>query len=161
MDFSSFFDYPDSPSQAETSELTFLANWSANDWSALLEYTQTQMFNDDEVVIQAGDVNRGLYLVSFGTLEVLIPQRGATRLVRFATIEAGSVLGEQSFLDGKPRSAQIRAIEESQLFYLSLDNFDIFAARRPELARALIFDLGRILSLRLRQTTAFISDWAK
>jgi hypothetical protein len=37
----------------------------------------------------------------------------------------------------------------------------VLAAREPELARALLLDLGRILSLRLRHTSALVARFAE
>jgi CRP-like cAMP-binding protein len=69
------------------------------------------------------------------------------------TYEHGTVVGEQTFLDGRPRSATIRALTDGALVRLSRESFDVLSAREPELARAILLDLGRILSLRLRRTT--------
>ncbi len=159
MDFSSFFDYPESEANTTRDEYVFLPTWRDQEWAKLLEHTETRVFNAGDIVLRAGDNERALYLVAFGSFEVLLSRGQPERLIRFALIETGSVLGEQSFLDGNPRSATIRAVTEGQMFHLGLDAFEIFAAKEPRLARDLLFDLGRILSLRLRQTTAFIADW--
>src|SRR5437773_1007824 len=134
MDFSSFFDYPEmeSDSTTETDDLTFLGAWDTHKWNKLFQYTQTRLFSKGEFVIKAGETDRAIHLVSYGTLEVLLPKQGHN-YTRFGTIEEGSVLGEQTFLDGKPRSAMIRAEDESQTLYLSLDAFEIFAAHEPQL----------------------------
>jgi len=88
---------------------------------------------------------------------VLIPYRGNQSLRRLTTVDAGSVIGEQAFLDGRPRSATIRAVTDCELLRLSFEAFEVLAAREPDLARSILFDLGRILSIRLRRTSALIS----
>jgi len=40
---------------------------------------------------------------------------------------------------------------------LSLDSFEILAAHHPDLARSMLMDLGRILSLRLRQAMTMVA----
>jgi CRP/FNR family cyclic AMP-dependent transcriptional regulator len=159
MDFSPFFDYPETDDSQPRDDFVFLPAWREQDWDKLLEYTQTRAYEAGDLVIRAGDVERTLYIVAFGTFEVLLPKGESRRPVRFATVETGSVVGEQGFLDGYPRSATIRAATAGQMFQLSLEAFEGFAAREPKLARDILFDLGRILSLRLRQTTAFVADW--
>jgi CRP/FNR family transcriptional regulator, cyclic AMP receptor protein len=159
VDFTTFFNYPDSESEAASEDFSFLPTWSPQDWDKLLQHTQTQMWSEGDIVVSAGETERALHLVHYGTLEVLMPVAG--RLVAITTIAEGSVLGEQTFLDGKPRSATIRATEESQTLYLDLSAFEIFAAKEAELARLFLFDLGRILSLRLRQTTILASQLRK
>jgi CRP-like cAMP-binding protein len=159
MDFSSFFDYPEAEDTQPRDEFVFLPAWREQDWAKLLEHTQARAYEAGDIVIRAGDAERTLYLVASGAFEVLLPRGESGRLVRFSTVETGSVVGEQSFLDGNPRSATIRAVTAGQMFQLSLEAFEVFAAREPKLARDILFDLGRILSLRLRQTTAFVADW--
>jgi CRP-like cAMP-binding protein len=72
-------------------------------------------------------------------------------------VRAGSVIGEQAFVDGQPRSATVRSTTDSELLRLSRDAFETFAARDPALAMDLIFDLARILSLRLRTSQALMA----
>ena len=157
MDFSSFFDYPGSDRKGESAEYEFLPAWSTRDWDKLLNLTQTQLHRPGDIVIRAGDTERALYILIYGTLEVLVPVGGS--LVPLATIPERSVVGEQTFLDGKPRSATIRAATDSQTLYLSFTAFETFHARQPELAYLFILDLARILSLRFRQRTALMSQW--
>ena len=159
MDFTSFFDYPNLDSSERQEEMVFLPDRSEGDWAKLLTFTETRRFRSGEVVIRLGETDRALYLLTEGSLDVLIPYRGDQSLRRFATVDAGSVIGEQAFLDGKPRSATVQATTHCELLRLSFDAFEVLAAREPELARAILFDLGRILSIRLRRTSAFISAW--
>jgi CRP-like cAMP-binding protein len=136
------------------SALVFLAAWNDHDWEKLLAHTEILHFRAGEMVIQAGESDRTLYIVAQGRLEVLL---GDARVRRIATIETGSVVGEQVFLDGQPRSASVRALTDGKILRLSLEAFEIFAAHEPHLGMAFLFDLARILSLRLRQTTALIT----
>jgi CRP-like cAMP-binding protein len=71
------------------------------------------------------------------------------------------VIGEQAFLDGKPRSATLRAITDGEMLSVSLEAFQILAAHEPELARDMLLDLARTLSVKLRQANTFISNWIK
>lgn len=150
MNFSSFFNYPVDDSDEDPSDYVFLPEWGNDEWGKLLKHTQTLLYKAGKIVIHEGAITQTLFIVSFGTLEVIVTHGRQSK--RIATIQTGSVMGEQSFLDGKPRSADIRAATDCQILQLSRDNFDIFAAREPALARAFLFDLGRIISLRLRHT---------
>ena len=72
-------------------------------------------------------------------------------------IDAGSVFGEQAFVDGHPRSASVRAISPGELRRLDYDAFERLSEVDPQLAQALITDLARVLSERLRRTTQFVN----
>ena len=113
-------------------------------------------FSAGELVVHQGGAEQELYIVTRGRLEVLVGDQRDWK--RVAVIEPGSVFGEQSFVDGKPRSASVRALSDGEIRTLSLESFEVLAAKDPALMRAVVFDLARILSLRLRQTTARVQN---
>jgi CRP/FNR family transcriptional regulator, cyclic AMP receptor protein len=146
---SSYFDYPtDEPAESDP---TFLADRGEQDWAIVLAHTETRRFSAGDEVIRAGDDDRALYLLTAGSLAVA---SGAA----FRTIDAPSVVGEVAFLDGGKRSLTLVATSDGELRRLGLESFEALAGRHPELARAMLFDLGRIVSLRLRFLTQLIED---
>jgi CRP-like cAMP-binding protein len=160
MDFQSFFDYPGETAADEARQLVFLADLSPEGWGKLLARTGAQRFRAGEVLVRAGEAQPALYIVASGSLEVLgTDRRGRER--RVAVIEQGSVFGEQSFFDRLPRSATVRALTDGELRSLTPEAFEVLAAREPDLARMVLLDLGRILSLRLRATSALAARLAE
>jgi CRP/FNR family transcriptional regulator, cyclic AMP receptor protein len=145
----SYFDYP--TEEPAESELTFLADRGEQDWQIVLSHTETRRFTVGDEVIRAGDDDRALYLLTEGRLAVA--SGGA-----FRSIDAPSVVGEVAFLDGGKRSLTLVAATDGELRRLSLDSFEALAGRHPGLARAMLFDLGKIVSLRLRFLTELIED---
>lgn len=158
MSVSSFFDYPTQDEATDTDDLVFLGEWSQRDWGKLLGHTETYRYEAGEYLIRQGHVDRSLFLIAEGQFEVLIPEGNHRQPRRIAIIESGSVIGEQAFLDNRPRSADVRATIPSEIFRLSFEAFEIFAAREPDMARSVLLNLGRILSARLRQMTRFVSS---
>lgn len=158
MDTSSFFSYPSDSHLAEQEGLLFLREADESDWSNLLSYTTTQRFSAGDQLITAGDHDDSLLLIAEGVLEVLIPHGSTQKLKQLTTIKAGSVIGEQSFFDQQPRSTHIRALTDGELYRLSRESFMVLSANFPQLARLLLLDLGKIISMRLRQTTQFLSQ---
>jgi CRP-like cAMP-binding protein len=157
MSFGSFFDYPEAEPGASAEEIVLLPQWSDTKWSRLLPYTTTRRFRAGETVIRSGEVDRSLYFVMSGDVEVLLGTPRGRSIRRLALVRAGSVIGEQAFVDGQPRSATVRSVTDGELLRLSQDAFETFAARDPALAMELIFDLARILSLRLRTNQAMMA----
>jgi hypothetical protein len=49
------------------------------------------------------------------------------------------------------------AATAGELRRLSLDGFEALSARHPELGRAILFDLGRIVATRLRWLTDYVA----
>jgi CRP-like cAMP-binding protein len=129
-------------------------------WRDLLSYMEVKRFRPGDVLIKQGAIDRGMYLVRKGRLAVLVAEQEGGRVRRIGTIEAGSVVGEQALLDGKPRSATITALGECELLRLSFESFGEIHAKRPELAGLFLFQLARVISLRFRraQTQPEIPD---
>jgi CRP/FNR family cyclic AMP-dependent transcriptional regulator len=158
VDTSTFFDYPTLSVTERKGDLLFLAERSEEDWEKLLGHTDARRFRAGDELIRAGDVDRSLYIVTEGVLEVFLPQQaGGSK--QFKSIEAPAVVGEVGFVDGGPRSTTLRAQTDGELRRLSFEAFEVLAAREPDLGRAVLLDIGRILSHRLRVATDFIADW--
>jgi len=133
-----------------------LPDRSKEDWERLLAHSEILRFSPGDLVISAGEEDRALYIVVAGTLEiVLYDDRGEEH--RFGTIGPRSVTGEMAFLDGRPRAATIRALTDADLMRVSFESYEALAARHPELGRAILLDLGRILAARLRRANEVIA----
>jgi len=158
MDTSSFFDYSSDSAVTSQEGLILLKDATEQDWDILLSFTTTQRFSAGDWVIVAGDEADSLFLIADGELEVLIPVGRNKSLKRLTTIHQGSVIGEQSFFDEQPRSVTCRANTDGELYRLNRANFMVMSAKHPALSRNLLLDLGKIISLRLRQTTEFLAQ---
>ena len=81
-----FFDYPTDDAGGPGGDLTFMERHFEEDWTIVLGHTEARRFSAGEVVIRAGEVDRALYLVTAGSLEVA----GSGH---FRSIEAPAVVG--------------------------------------------------------------------
>lgn len=130
-----------------------LTHWNAEHWSKLLGSTTVKPFRASEVVIQLGVNDRALYLVAEGKLEVGVTMFDGVSVSSLARIEAGSVIGEQSFFDGEPRSANVWAVTDGALLRWEFEQYRRFGEEEPALARDFLFGIAQVLSSRLRLTT--------
>ena len=155
---SSLFPYPVPSGDEQPEELIFMRERSPAHWDRLLQFIERRAFRSGEEVIRRGDVDRALYIVVDGNLEARVTEsrggRGAA-----VPVPPGSVIGEIGFFDGKPRTATVTAVTDGEMLRLSFDSFQTLAVREPDLAQAMLLDLGRILAIRLRQTDEFIRGW--
>lgn len=150
----SFFDYDSVAVHERSSELQLLAGRPRSDWEKVLAHTETRRFSRGETIIEAGEHDRALYLLTEGALGVRLagdPEK------TFKAIDAPSVVGEVAFLDGGPRSATLFGLSDGELLRLRLESFETLAAREPELGRAILFDLARIVTARLRLASDVIA----
>jgi CRP-like cAMP-binding protein len=129
-------------------ESGLLAARTAEDWDVLLDHTETRRLRPGDWLIRAGERDRALYVLSGGRLEAHVPGRPPR------AIDAPATVGELAFLDGRPRSAGLRALTHGEAERLSYGAFEALSARHPHLARALLLDLGRIVVARLRAVEA-------
>jgi CRP-like cAMP-binding protein len=91
-----------------------------------------------EVLFKAGEPGDALYIVTDGSVEVLAnDQPGAETSVNvIAVLGEGHAFGEMSLLSGGPRTATIRAIEDTELLKIGKDDFDRLVAADHHLADA-------------------------
>ncbi|MEP7020486.1 MAG: cyclic nucleotide-binding domain-containing protein [Pseudonocardiales bacterium] len=151
-----FFDYPSGAQQSGAAEQLrpFLPHASEREWSELLRLATVRRLAPGETLISPGPGSRSLFLVIEGQVEVLAPANRKWRHV--ATIGAGSVVGELAFFDGGERSALVRALTDVSASELTHESFGALRRTNPELAMALVLDVGRVLSQRMRLAQAAI-----
>lgn len=135
--------------------MTFLKDASASDWAKLFRYTRDQSFQPGEILIRERAVDRSMYLVLAGQLEIWIGQEGKEAQA-VSQIEAGEIFGEQSFMDGLPRSGTVRAVNAGDVKILDWRTFEQLAVQEPRLARDILEDIARTLSMKLRQTNRLL-----
>ena len=154
MDYVGVFRHRGDIASSAANECLLLPEWDEADWRKLFAVVTARPVAASEVVIQRGVDDRSLYLVAAGSLEVGITYVDGVGVNPIARICAGSVIGEQSFFDARPRSANAWAVTDGELLCLTREKFSEFAAAEPAMTCDFLFALGRILSLRLRNTTA-------
>lgn len=152
----SLFSYPEEsdgpPGPAEPPRFIFLHNLASAGWKKILAHCETLQFWAGDTLLYAGDTDDAFYILTAGTVEVVLPQQNNAGPA-LTEIPEGSVFGELSFFDGQPRSASIRARSDGNAIRISRANFDHLSGWDPVLGRQILLDLGRIMSLRLRWTT--------
>lgn len=93
-------------------EFLVVPQWQQADWEALFSYAQQVKVAGGDVLIHQDAAERGLYFVASGLLELdSVPGQSA-----IVTVHPGSVVGELSFLDGKPRATKVWAVAHSDLY---------------------------------------------
>ncbi len=138
----------------DSADLLFLPEATATDWAKIFSYAEVREVPAGLALVQAGEDDRALYLLTEGTLGVRMPREESA----FKSIDAPSVVGELAFFDGSPRSATLDALTDVQVVRIDMDGFHRLSAAEPQLAEAMLMDLARILALRLRMASDVISS---
>lgn len=100
---------------------------------------------EGESIIHKGDMESCLYVIAQGKMRVHDGER------TIAFLEAGEIIGEMALLDPAPRAASVTACEDSVLFRLDKEAFDIALADNPEIAHGVLRVLCRRLRLQLQR----------
>lgn len=88
-----------------------------------------------ERVVQQHDAADACYVVESGRLAVLISDGTHERQV--AVLEAGELFGEMGLLTGEPRTATVRAIDDSRLVVVGSSSLSSALEKSPDLASRL------------------------
>lgn len=116
---------------------------SANQIKELMAIADEGAAKPTTVFFKEGDRGDALLVVLEGQVEVT--KRGAT----LAKLEAGSVLGEMSLLDGDSRSATATALTEVKYLKISSARFDKLLSADNVAALKIVSNLAQVMSRRL------------
>jgi len=117
--------------------------------ATLLAFADTIKFEPGQVLIRQADTDAAVFILSEGTLEVVVEDGDTQRTV--ATIEPYALVGEQSFIDGGPRTATVVAKTHGVAHRLTDSGFEQVRSVHPEVACAFLVDVSRALAQRVRQ----------
>jgi hypothetical protein len=98
---------------------------------------------EGDPIILEGRVNDDIYVLTKGRLAVSKRQRGDD--LTLAYISPGEVFGEMAFLTRRPRSATVRAVEESECIMIKSVHLRLLAYQQP----SVILQIARVLAQRL------------
>ncbi len=99
-------------------------------------------FMKGELMTRQGAEAHWLYILTKGSAEVIVStDAGVHKTV--SILHAGDFFGEMSLLTGEPRSASLKALEDSECYRLDRKAFDDILHGRPEIAHYLSELLAR------------------
>ena len=128
--------------------------WTDADWRCLFQFATAVQVAAGEPLIKASDPGRTLFFIMDGALEVFVHSTGGVAMGSVSKEGAGTVFGELSFFDGNGRSASVWTVDDCDVACMTLEQYSALEQAHPQIARDLLFGLGRLMSMRLRRATA-------
>jgi CRP-like cAMP-binding protein len=113
---------------------------TAEEIASIAAVAQDHTYLPGQIIVTQGTPGQAFYLITSG--RVAIERDGAV----LGAFGAGDFFGEMSLLDSAPRSATIRAIDETRCLMLSSWDFKSLIEKTPSIAIKLL----EVLSRRLR-----------
>jgi CRP-like cAMP-binding protein len=86
---------------------------SADELRQLAKATAGHVFAPGETLIRVGDEGSSMFVVHSGRVAVQLPDRGRPRTV--AELTEGNFFGEMALFTGEPRTANVVALEETEV----------------------------------------------
>ena len=103
----------------------------------------------DEIIFDEGEEGQGLFLVLTGRIKIVLPASANELLLELGP---GAFFGEVALLDQSLRTAQARAIEDSDIAVLFRAEFLSLLETHSNIASRISYQLARVLAARLRQS---------
>jgi CRP-like cAMP-binding protein len=108
----------------------------------LVERLRYAAFVKGEVMTRQGAEAHWLYILTKGSAEVTLSLASGENK-RVSLLQAGDFFGEMSLLTGEPRSATVKALEDSECYRLDRQAFEDILRARPEITQHLSEVLAR------------------
>ncbi len=115
------------------------------------EIAQPQTCSGTVELFREGQAADSLLLIRYGSVQ--IAQSGDNNTVIMATLGGGAHFGEMSLLDGEPRSATARTLEDSELVLIPYAKLRAVLDAQPAVAAKFYRALALYLGGRLRATS--------
>lgn len=115
-------------------------NFAANQEHSLYNI---KFLNKDEWLLREGEEGKFVYLVRNGRLKAFRNINGKEVMLGF--IEAGEFVGEMAYINGEPRSADVKCLTDVELIEIPSGILDSILFSKPAWSRALLKTLSRRL----------------
>jgi CRP/FNR family cyclic AMP-dependent transcriptional regulator len=110
-------------------------------------------FRRHETIFHQGDPGDALHIVSSGAVKIVLPSLEGEEAI-IATLRSGDFFGELAMLDGAPRSATAVALEASETWTLTREQFLAVLDQDKALRESLLAGLAR----ELRRITGHVEE---
>jgi small-conductance mechanosensitive channel/CRP-like cAMP-binding protein len=119
------------------SAVDVFAPLSVEETSMLAKAAVSHVFAPGETVIRAGDPGSSMFVVHNGRVSVQINDKGKLRTV--ATLNEGDFFGEMALFTGEPRTANVVAVEETEVLEIGHKAMKAVFETNPGLVESLSY----------------------
>jgi small-conductance mechanosensitive channel/CRP-like cAMP-binding protein len=119
------------------SAVDIFAPLSVEETGMLAQAATRHVFAPGEMVIRAGDPGSSMFVVHNGKVRVQVNENGRPRTV--ATLNEGDFFGEMALFTGEPRTANVVALEETEVLEIGHAAMKQVFDTNPDLVESLSF----------------------
>ena len=126
---------------------------SKEDLKKLAAFAFTKTYAPGDTIIEEGRTGNGLYVITSGSVHV-VKGLNTENAQHVATLGSGEFFGEMALLGEWPRSASVRAVEETECIGIDRWLFLAQIRKQPHMAITML----QVMAERLRDTDAKLGD---
>jgi small-conductance mechanosensitive channel len=108
---------------------------TAEELNALAQNVRGHVYAPGEMIIRAGDNGSSMFVVHRGSVDVRVDANGQQRTIK--RLSEGDFFGEMALFTGEPRTANVVAAEETEVFEIGKDAMKSLFETNPDLVEAL------------------------
>ena len=129
------------------------AGFGPSDFESLEKCLVRRRYPAGQTLFHMGDEGGSLHFIERGRVKVTIPSSSGEELI-LAILGAGNLLGELSLFDGKPRSATVQALEDTETLCLHREDLLALMRGRFDVVEKILV----VLAGRIRDTDTLLAD---
>ena len=108
-------------------------------------------------IFKEGSTSASLCFIVEGDISIF-KETTPSEHMKIADIMAGGVIGEMGIIDGRPLSASAIASTDAVILMITRNDFRTLIKENGNLGVKLLWNIARIISMRLRQTTGLLAE---
>jgi potassium-dependent mechanosensitive channel len=120
-------------------QVTYFQNLTELELRQLIEIGYRKRLLESNILFREGDPGDAFYIILSGSVEVYVEKLNK----RLTTLQTGKFFGELSLMLGIPRTATVRALEDTILFVINNKSFEKLLHEQPEVAEAIVQELSK------------------
>ncbi len=125
---------------------------SDEDVGLILPYFEMKQCSKGSVLFNEGDRGDYIGIIVTGRLDVKKETEFKGKQLIIASLKEGSFVGEMSLVnENEPRSATVKASEDSELIILKRESLDALNEKYPTIGIKILKGLNQVLAVRLRK----------
>ena len=135
--------------------LFILGALTDDDVEWMIDVGHKEEFSESQILVQEGKPVDTIYIVLQGKLAVLAQSLGGQEVNRLGV---GEIVGEMSFIDSRPPSTTVKAVEETIVLSIPRDKLSAKLDQDSDFGARFYRAIAITLSDRLRHTMAYFGD---
>ncbi|HEY9850492.1 MAG TPA: mechanosensitive ion channel domain-containing protein [Leptolyngbyaceae cyanobacterium] len=120
-------------------QVKYFQNFTDLELRQLIEIGYRKRLTSSEILFREGDPGDAFYIILSGSVEVFVAKINK----HLTTLGVGKFLGELALMLGIPRTATVRALEDTILFAINKKGFEKILREQPELCEVIVQELGK------------------